>query len=231
MYNLLDECFKIRLSGIEKATISQLYSKLSHDKRIISIEDHGVGSKKLGAKRKISTIIKTSSSKGKYGRLLYQLARYTKPKQMLELGTSLGLGTMHLYLGAPDATLTTVEGCPETYRIAGEHLPKTIHRTRSTFDDYLNELDTDAPKFDLVFIDADKSNYSNYFHLIIDKMNKGGVILSDNVLWSGKVVEKLDPKDQDTKALLEYNTLLNTDKRIETVLLPIRDGLTISRVC
>jgi predicted O-methyltransferase YrrM len=61
-------------------------------------------------------------------------------------------------------------------------------------------------------------------------MNKGGIILSDNVLWSGKVVEKLDPKDKDTKALLAYNLLLNTDERVETVLLPIRDGLTISRV-
>ena len=95
----------------------------------------------------------------------------------------------------------------------------------------LEIIPTINKKFDFVFIDADKSNYSNYFHLIIDKMNKGGVILSDNVLWSGKVVEKLDPKDQDTKALLEYNRLLNTDSRVETVLLPIRDGLTISRVC
>ena len=70
----------------------------------------------------------------------------------------------------------------------------------------------------------------NYFQLIIDKMNPGGIILSDNVLWSGKVVEELDPKDKDTKVLLAYNQLLNTDDRIETVLLPIRDGLTISRV-
>jgi predicted O-methyltransferase YrrM len=89
------------------------------------------------------------------------------------------------------------------------------------------KLDT---KFDLVFIDADKSNYSNYFHLIIEKMNKGGVILSDNVLWSGKVIEDIQPKDKDTPALIEYNKLLKVDPRIETVLLPIRDGLTISRV-
>ena len=82
----------------------------------------------------------------------------------------------------------------------------------------------------MVFIDADKSNYINYFHLIIDKMNSGGIILSDNVLWSGKVVEELDPKDNDTKVLLAYNKLMNEDARIETVLLPIRDGLTISRV-
>jgi len=81
-----------------------------------------------------------------------------------------------------------------------------------------------------VFIDADKSNYINYFHLVIDKMNPGGIILSDNVLWSGKVVETLDSKDNDTKILLEYNKLLNGDHRIESVLLPIRDGLTLSRV-
>ena len=94
----------------------------------------------------------------------------------------------------------------------------------------LDIIPTINEKFDLVFIDADKSNYVNYFNLIIDKMNPGGVILSDNVLWSGKVVALLDSKDIDTKGLIEYNKLLNSDDRLETVLLPIRDGLTISRV-
>ncbi len=85
-------------------------------------------------------------------------------------------------------------------------------------------------KFDLVFLDADKENYKNYYHLVIDKINPGGVILSDNVLWSGKVTETPNPKDKDTIALIEFNKLLVNDPRIETVLLPIRDGLTISRV-
>ena len=85
-------------------------------------------------------------------------------------------------------------------------------------------------KFDLVFIDADKPNYPTYFELVISKINSGGVILSDNVLWNGKVIEKVDEEDISTKALLKYNTLLIEDKRIETILLPIRDGLTISRV-
>ena len=85
-------------------------------------------------------------------------------------------------------------------------------------------------KFDLVFIDADKENYLNYFELIVPKMNKGGIILSDNVLWSGKVVEPLQKNDLSTKVLLEYNKLLANDPRVETVLLPIRDGLTVSRV-
>ena len=83
--------------------------------------------------------------------------------------------------------------------------------------------------FDLIFIDADKENYSNYFHCIIDKLNSGGIILSDNVLWSGKVIEPVKADDLDTKALIEYNSLLKEDKRVETIILPIRDGLTISR--
>jgi predicted O-methyltransferase YrrM len=84
--------------------------------------------------------------------------------------------------------------------------------------------------FDLVFIDADKENYINYFHLIVPKMNKGGIILSDNVLWSGKVVEEVNPNDVSTKVLVEYNKMVKEDERVETVLLPIRDGLTVSRV-
>ena len=91
--------------------------------------------------------------------------------------------------------------------------------------DIIPTLDT---SFDLVFMDADKPNYINYFHQIIDKLNPGGVILSDNVLWSGKVTEAVDPSDISTKIVLEYNTLLKEDPRLETVLLPIRDGLTVS---
>ena len=83
--------------------------------------------------------------------------------------------------------------------------------------------------FDLVFIDADKENYSHYFELVIDKLNPGGIILSDNVLWSGKVIETLKKDDKSTEALIIYNKLLKEDDRIETVLLPIRDGLTLSR--
>jgi len=91
--------------------------------------------------------------------------------------------------------------------------------------DIIPTLDT---TFDLVFMDADKPNYINYFHQIIDKINPGGVILSDNVLWSGKVIEALDSSDVSTKIVLEYNVLLKEDPRLETVLLPIRDGLTVS---
>jgi predicted O-methyltransferase YrrM len=88
-------------------------------------------------------------------------------------------------------------------------------------------LKTLAGPYDLVFLDADKENYPHYFDLIIDKLETGGVILSDNVLWSGKVLEKAT--DETTSALQEYNHKINTDVRVETVVLPIRDGLTITR--
>ncbi len=84
--------------------------------------------------------------------------------------------------------------------------------------------------FDLVFIDADKNNYPNYLEIILPKLKKGSVILSDNVLWSGKVAEPLKKDDADTEALLRYNKMLNEHPRLETVILPIRDGLTITRV-
>jgi predicted O-methyltransferase YrrM len=85
-------------------------------------------------------------------------------------------------------------------------------------------------KYDLVFIDADKENYINYFQMIVPMMNKGGIILSDNVLWSGKILGEVKANDKSTKTLLEYNKLVNEDERVETVLLPIRDGLTVTRV-
>ena len=80
-----------------------------------------------------------------------------------------------------------------------------------------------------MFIDADKSNYSLYYDMVIDRVNEGGIILTDNVLWSGKVVEPVNPKDSDTIALLEFNRKLLHDPRIEVVLLPIRDGLSLAR--
>ena len=82
----------------------------------------------------------------------------------------------------------------------------------------------------MVFIDADKKNYLNYFEVVLPKMRPGGVILSDNVLWSGKVVEPVKDNDKHTQILMEYNKRLATDPRLETVLLPIRDGLTLSIV-
>jgi len=167
------------------------------------------------------------------GRVLSMISKLIQPKTILEIGTYTGYSALCLAEGlAPNGELHTLDRNEELFDLQRAYFDKSpykdqIHQHLGTALDLLPQFDQ---KFDLVFIDADKANYSNYFHLIIDKMNPGGIILSDNVLWSGKVVEALDPKDIDTAALLEYNRLLNQDPRLETVLLPIRDGLTLSRV-
>ena len=167
------------------------------------------------------------------GRVLSMVAKLINPKTILEIGTYTGYSALCLAEGLQkNGTLHTIDKNEELEDLQKRYFKKSNHHTQ--IKQYIgNALDIIPKidlKFDLVFIDADKSNYLNYYNLIIDKMNKGGVILSDNVLWSGKVVEDLNPKDIDTKVLLEYNKLLNSDERLETVLLPIRDGLTISRV-
>ena len=167
------------------------------------------------------------------GRVLSMIAKLIQPKNILEIGTYTGYSALCLAEGlSSEGKIFTVDKNEELETLQNKYFEKSGYRNQieQFVGNALEIIPTIDAKFDLVFIDADKSNYINYFHLMIDKMNPGGIILSDNVLWSGKVVEKLDPKDKDTKVLLEYNKLLNTDDRIETVLLPIRDGLTISRV-
>jgi len=167
------------------------------------------------------------------GRILAMLSKLVQPISILEIGTYTGYSALCLAEGlANNGILHTIDSNEELVDFQQKYFDRSIYKDQ--IKQYLgNALDIIPAinnRFDLVFIDADKSNYSNYFYLIIDKMNKGGIILSDNVLWSGKVTETPDPKDEDTKALIAYNTLLKEDPRIETVLLPIRDGLTISRV-
>lgn len=167
------------------------------------------------------------------GRVLSMISKLIRPKNVLEIGTYTGYSAICIAEGlAENGVIHTLDKNEELEDLQNKYFEKSGCRNQiqQHFGNALEIIPTFKETFDLVFIDADKFNYPNYFNLIIDKMNPGGIILSDNVLWSGKVIETLDPKDIDTKALLEYNSLLNSDDRIETVLLPIRDGLTISRV-
>ncbi|MDB2571544.1 MAG: class I SAM-dependent methyltransferase [Polaribacter sp.] len=167
------------------------------------------------------------------GRILSMISKLIQPKNVLEIGTFTGYSALSIAEGLPkDGTLFTIDSNEELTELQQKYFNKSRYtkQLKSYVGNALEIIPTLHQKFDLVFIDADKSNYTNYFHLIIDKMNSGGIILSDNVLWYGKVAEKSDEKDVDTIALQAYNTLLNTDDRLETVMLPIRDGLTISRV-
>lgn len=167
------------------------------------------------------------------GRVLAMISKLINPNKILEIGTYTGYSALCLAEGlAENGMLYTIDKNEELEELQYKYFQKSEFRDqiKQYVGNAIEIIPTINEKFDLVFIDADKSNYPNYFELIIEKMNKGGVILSDNVLWSGKVVEELNPKDIDTKMLLEYNKLLVTDTRVETVLLPIRDGLTITRV-
>ena len=166
------------------------------------------------------------------GRVLSMISKLKSPENIIELGTFTGYSTLCLAEGlAKEGTIHTIDINEELEDFQRKYFDKSSYGEQ-IIQHVGNALEI-IPKinvmFDLVFIDADKPNYSNYFHLIIDKLNSGGIILSDNVLWHGKVIEKLDPKDKSTKAVVDYNILLKNDPRIETVVLPIRDGLTISR--
>ena len=167
------------------------------------------------------------------GRVLSMLSKLIRPVNILEIGTYTGYSALCLCEGMQEGgQLHTIDIKEELIDFQRKHFDKSPwgKQIMQHLGQAVAIIPTLDLKFDLVFIDADKENYLNYFELILPKMNKGGIILSDNVLWSGKVLETLDQKDISTRILLEYNELLATDARVETVLLPIRDGLTVSRV-
>jgi predicted O-methyltransferase YrrM len=167
------------------------------------------------------------------GRVLSMLSKLIRPLTILEIGTYTGYSALCLCEGLQEkGVLHTIDIKEELVDFQRKYFDKSPWGKQIV--QHLGEAVAIIPtldlKFDLVFIDADKENYIRYFEMILPKMNKGGIILSDNVLWNGKVLEPLQPNDLSTKTLLEYNQLLKNDPRVESVLLPIRDGLTVSRV-
>lgn len=166
------------------------------------------------------------------GRLLAMISQIVKPKTILEIGTYTGYATLCLAEGlAQKGQVHTIDNNEELVEIQKKYfikagLEKQIVQHIGDALDILSHLNQN---FDLVFIDADKTNYSHYFDQVIDKLNKGGIILSDNVLWGGKVLQKPNPNDLETKAIITYNRKVKSDIRVETLLLPIRDGISIIR--
>lgn len=167
------------------------------------------------------------------GRFLSMISKLVSPKNILEIGTYTGYSALCLAEGIQsNGELHTIDINEELVDFQRKYFDKSgfgkqIHQHLGDALEIIPKLNI---SFDLVFIDADKENYSNYFEVVIDKLNDGGIILSDNVLWSGKVLEtSFKKEDTSTPALIEYNKLLKHDKRVDTIVLPIRDGLTISR--
>lgn len=167
------------------------------------------------------------------GRFLSLLSKMIHPKTILEIGTYTGYATLCLAEGLPaNGILHTIDIKEELIDLQREFFDRSGYGSQivqhlGKAADIIPTLNT---TFDLVFIDADKQNYPLYFDLVIEKMNQGGIILSDNVLWSGKVVEEVKHNDKHTQALMAYNKKIKNDPRVGTVLLPIRDGISLSRV-
>lgn len=166
------------------------------------------------------------------GRVLSLISKLLQPKNILEIGTFTGYSALCLAEGMrADGKLHTIDNNEELYNFQKKYFD------RSEFGDQIIQHTGQAAdiipdlkeNFDLVFIDADKHNYSQYFDLVFPKMNKGGVFISDNVLWYGKVTQPTKPGDKETDCIKAFNQKLKEDERIENVLLPIRDGLLISR--
>ena len=162
------------------------------------------------------------------GRILSMFSRMIRPRVVLEIGTYLGYSALCFAEGLVDGgKVITLDVNEETNKVARSFVERSEYKNRIEFR--LGEGASIIPSlpepFDLVFIDADKTNYSNYYKLVFDKVRTGGFIIADNVLWSGKVLA--DEKDEDTQALHDYNLMVQADTRVSNVLLPIRDGLMV----
>ncbi len=167
------------------------------------------------------------------GRLLAMFSQMIQPKQVLEIGTYTGYSALCLAEGLqPDGTLHTIDKNEELEEMVRGYFAEAglQQNIKYYIGNALDILPTIRATFDLVFIDADKINNARYYDLVIGNVRKGGYIIADNVLWSGKVLEKYRKKlDEDTAALLAFNKKVQDDERVENILLPVRDGLLVAR--
>ena len=166
------------------------------------------------------------------GRFLQMISAIVQPKQILELGTYTGYSAICLAKGLQkDGTLHTIDIDDKLQDMRNRYwvqagLENTIHQYIGEAHDVIPKIDT---TFDLVFIDADKKNYSLYFDLVIDKLNVGGIILADNVLFHAEVIQPLEQQSKSAQSIHLFNQKIAEDNRVEQVLLPIRDGIMVIR--
>lgn len=162
------------------------------------------------------------------GRVLSMISNMLQPQRILEIGTYTGYSALCLAEGlAANGKVITIDINEELEQKVRGYFDPWKHKIDYKIGNALQIIPTLNETFDLVYIDADKSNYTNYFDLVIDKVREGGVILADNVLWSGKVLDK--KTDADTKSIISFNKKIQDDSRVENVLLPIRDGIMMIR--
>ena len=164
------------------------------------------------------------------GNVLKMFSKMIQPKQILEIGTYTGYSAICLAQGLQEkGILHTIDINDELEKMVRSYFEEAqlTNKINYYIGNALEIIPTINEKIDLVFIDADKINYANYYDLVFDKVNAGGFIIADNVLWSGRVLE--EKKDKDTQAIDEFNKKIHADNRVENILLPVRDGLMIVR--
>ena len=165
------------------------------------------------------------------GRLLSLISKIKKPKYILEIGTFTGYSTLCLAEGLKKrGEIHTIDKNEELSKIQDKYFKKSGYSDnifQYTMDASIM-LDKINKKFDIIFLDADKKNYVNYLNIIPNILNKNGILIADNVLWYGKVLGKISEKDKETKSINEFNKKLKNSKQFQTIILPLRDGISIS---
>lgn len=189
VYDFGDKCLNLPIPEYEYGVFKALRASFLADKTLVNVDDLGAGSKKLKQQRTIRQIAKTSGSNKKYGKLLYRLVAHYQAKHVLELGTSLGLGTYMMAAAHESVQLTTIEGCQSTYDIARRRFPSSQHHKvkfiNSPFVDYLKTLET-TTSFDLIFIDGDHKSQSllKQLELLSPHIHDETIIVLDDIRWS-----------------------------------------------
>ena len=188
--------------------------------------------RKLNRKTHLSVLQPRMLSGHFQGRVLSMLSHMIRPMRVLEIGTYTGYSALCFAEGlAEGGKVITLDVNEELEELVREFIAMAEMEDR--IDYRIGDARQLIPKleeqFDIVFIDADKKNYCNYYDLVFDKVKSGGYIIADNVLWSGKVLEDVDTLDRETKIIMEYNRKVHEDPRVQEVLLPVRDGLMVAR--
>jgi predicted O-methyltransferase YrrM len=187
---------------------------------------------KLNRKTHVRMINPRMMSGHYQGRVLAMFAHMIQPKVVLEIGTFTGYSALSLAEGLPvDGVLHTIDHDDELESFLNDTFAGSEfgHKIKLHIGDALSEIDKLNEVLDLVFIDADKEQYLAYYEAVLSKVRNGGYILVDNTLWDGKVLKPVDPKDKDTILMMKFNDFIACDSRVEKVLLPVRDGLTLIR--
>jgi predicted O-methyltransferase YrrM len=207
-----------------KALDNYILDHIDDEDEILTELDRETNLKVLGA-RMISGHLQ--------GQVLTMLSKMIRPVSILELGTFTGYSAICLAKGLQNGgKLITIEIDDELEMLAQNYFEKAglqdkIEQRIGSAIDIIPQLND---KFDLVFMDADKREYLTYYNLLIDKLKSGAYIIADNTLWNGKVLDTPNSDDYQTKGILEFNALVKNDKRVEKVILPLRDGMTVIRV-